>query len=295
MATSCSSTSTWPNEQQEEAHVPPAGDGINSVVLQMLPQFQRENPILWFSRAEAAMQVAGLTSDIDKYSYVVGMSLDMDTLTLLQDIVISPPATEKFRTIKERLLQLFGQDEETNARHLLRTCRMGDEKPSDFLQRLRSLAGNKVPDTILKSIFLEQVPGLMHDILIANEKPDLNKLAILADRVASLEQNHVAIPAQRNNMAAQEDYVTLLLTQKIAELARQLDKIKMENAQHGWRGRSTSRSGRSPARSRSSSAKRNSGVCYYHRRFGAWAYHCLLPCAWVTTTGNNTALVQAKH
>ena len=303
MATPGSPTRTWPDDRQEEAHVPQPDEGreIYSVALQRLPVFsQRENPTLWFVRAEAAMFSAKVTSDASKYSYLVSL-LDPDSLNLVADIVTAPPATEKFRVLKERLLELYGQSEETIARNLLKTCRMGDEKPSHFLQRLRGLARNNVSDAVLKNIFLEQVPRSMHDILIASETTGLNKLASLADRlaefqapqVASLEQHRVAAPAPQSSVAARDDHVTTLMIQQLAELTREVSALKVQHqSRPRWRGRSPSNAGRSPAhssRSRSRSSERNNGACYYHRRFGANANRCIIPCTWTTASvGNNS-------
>ena len=185
------------------------------------------------------MLSAKVTSDANKYVYLVSL-LDPDTLNLVADIVTVPHATEKFRVLKERLLELYGQAEETNARNLLKTRRIGDEEPSHFLQRLRDLARNNVPDAVLKNIFLEQVPRSMHDILVASETPDLNKLGNLADRlaefqasqVASLEQHRMATPAPQSSMAARDDHVTTL--------------VKVSNVWdlgHGWDSRRTRTSG----------------------------------------------------
>ena len=66
MATPRSSTRTRPDDRLEEARVPPTEEGreVYSVALQRLPLFsQRENPTLWFMRAEAAMLAAKVTSD----------------------------------------------------------------------------------------------------------------------------------------------------------------------------------------------------------------------------------------
>ena len=123
MATPRSSTRTRPDDRLEEARVPPTEEGreVYSVALQRLPLFsQRENPTLWFMRAEAALLAAKVTSDTSKYTYLVCL-LDPETLNLVADIVTAPPATEKFRVLKERLLELYGQSEESNARHLLKT------------------------------------------------------------------------------------------------------------------------------------------------------------------------------
>ena len=289
---------------------------MNAVAMQRPPPFQKENPVVWFGLLEAAMNLSKLTNDVTKYYYVIS-SLDPSTANLIADIIMSPPPVDKYKTVNVRLMKLFGQSEKTRAQESLRTCRMGDEKPSHFLQRLRGLAGSNMPDSVLKSIFLEQVPSSLHDILVASENPDLNKLAALADRVteywlarvcsmernnmaefqvpqvASLEQHRVATPAPQNSMAARDDHVTTLLIQQIAELTREVGALKVQNAQHHsrprWRGRSPSNAGRSPARSRSRSSERNNGACFYHRRFGANANRCIIPCTWTTASIGNSS------
>ena len=179
MTTPRSPTRTRPDDRLEETPVP-----LYSA-FQRLPLFsQQENPTLWFMRAEAALLAAKVTRDTSKYTYLVCL-LDPETLNLVADIVTAPPATEKFRVLKERLLELYGQSEESNARHLLKTCRM--EKPSHFLQRPRDLVRNNVSDAVLKNIFLEQVHRSIHDILVASQTTDLNKLAILADQLAEFQ------------------------------------------------------------------------------------------------------------
>ncbi|KAK1124121.1 hypothetical protein K0M31_007145 [Melipona bicolor] len=94
--------------------------------------------------------------DATKYIYVTSQP-HPDILCFIADVVESPPVTDKYATIKRRLLDLFSQFEESTVYHLFRTCRMGDEKSSHILQRIRSLVGNNVPG-VLKSICPEQVP-----------------------------------------------------------------------------------------------------------------------------------------
>ncbi|KOX78966.1 hypothetical protein WN51_10178 [Melipona quadrifasciata] len=76
-----------------------------------------------------------------------------------------------FLILRSILPELFGRSEETKVRQLLRTCRLGDEKPSHFLQHMRCMVDTKVPDTVLKTIFLE-VPQSLHDILVVNPEAD---------------------------------------------------------------------------------------------------------------------------
>ena len=93
-------TRTWSEPPQEVARIPTTDEErvVNSVALQQIPQFQKENPILWFALIEAAMHVSRVTNDVTKYFYVVSL-LDSPTANLIADIIKSP--VEKFQTVKE--------------------------------------------------------------------------------------------------------------------------------------------------------------------------------------------------
>lgn len=308
MATPHSPARTCPAENQEVARVPPVDSTteINSVmvpypvpdvtagepdvireptwsamVLPKLRPFNKDHVNIWFIQVEASMNLARITSDTMKFYYIMS-ELDPDIFSLVEDIAEAPPATDKYPAIKKRLLQLFSQSTESKVRRLL-TCRRGDEKPSHFLQRLKSLAGRNVPDVLLKVIFLEQVPDTLRSILLAKEDTDLFELALLADKVIELEA--FVSTVSRSNTAREDNMTTTCqaLSQQITELASQLEELKIEcSRQHGRqrRRRSKSRNRRSPARRRSQSTERNTGLCYYHRRFGAQAYRCAVPCTW---------------
>lgn len=63
----------------------------------------------------------------------------------------------------------------------------------------------------------------------------------------------------------------------INQLTRSFNDMKGEN-----RSRSKSRSNKSNQKNRSSSAKlREDRICRYHQKFGAEAYLCTIPCAFV--------------
>ncbi|KAK1136518.1 hypothetical protein K0M31_001068 [Melipona bicolor] len=75
---------------------------------------------------------------------------------------------------------------------------MGDEKPSYFLQRVRSMVEKNVPDSVLKTIFLEKVPQSLYDVLVVNPDADLITLALLADRVMKFWSSHIASMSRSN-------------------------------------------------------------------------------------------------
>ncbi|KAK1120255.1 hypothetical protein K0M31_012617 [Melipona bicolor] len=77
---------------------------------------------------------------------------------------------------------------------------MDDEKPSHFLQRMRSMIDKKVPDTVLRTIFLEQIPQSLHNILVVSHDADLSTLAVLADRIMEFRLSQIS-SIDRANMA----------------------------------------------------------------------------------------------
>lgn len=104
----------------------------------------------------------------------------------------TPPATDKHNTVKQQLLELYNEIEESKARQLLKTCRMDDEKLSRFLHRLRSLARKGVSETILTSIFLEQLTPNLNNILVASAHTDLAMLVTIADKILEFRTPHLA-------------------------------------------------------------------------------------------------------
>lgn len=168
----------------EEAYIPPVVEvpTIGAMTLQHLPPFNRENLKLWFLQDEAGMKSSKLNSDTSKFDHVISR-IPSDIALLIQNNIETPLETNKHDTLKNKLLKIFGKSEETKVRQLLKTCRMGDEKPSHFLQRMKSKVDRNVPDSVLKIIFLEQLPQSLYDVLAINPEADLTTLALLADRV----------------------------------------------------------------------------------------------------------------
>ena len=224
METSNSPTTTaWQNQCSVEEACIPSVEGtteIGSMALQRLPPFKKENPKFWFIQVESAMQVAKITSDNTKFHYIISQ-LEPEILSLIADVVETPPAIEKYQTIKRRLLEMFTQSEESKVRHLLRTCRMGDEKPSHFLQRLKNLAGNNVPDSILKTIFLEQIPSSLHDILMASDNNDLARLALLADKISEFKSSQISA-VNRGNASEFTGEVMMVREDSMAATCREM-------------------------------------------------------------------------
>ena len=109
------------------------------------------------------------------------VNLDSDTLNAVGDIVKTPPARNKYDTIKSRITSAFGESLERRLRRLLRGQPPGFHKPSLCLQRMRTTAGGQCNDPVLRTLFLEQLPENIRSVVDVNDTQDLNVLAAQAD------------------------------------------------------------------------------------------------------------------
>ena len=143
------------------------------------PTFWKPDPKLWFLQVEAQFIRAGITSDDTKY-YTLVAEIDSSILKCASDIILSPPTTEKYETIKARLIAEFSESDDSRFKRLFDNLSTEGKKPSALLRDLRELSGNKLDNEILKSFWLRQLPTHIQQILTTLEG-DLTTLAKKAD------------------------------------------------------------------------------------------------------------------
>ena len=83
-----------------------------------LPTFRCSQPDIWFAQDEAQFAPRCITADKTMYFYVLA-ALDQGTATRLLDIINNPPASDKYKTLKERLLGTYGLSVRERAGRLL--------------------------------------------------------------------------------------------------------------------------------------------------------------------------------
>lgn len=244
------------------------------------PPFWKANVVIWFRQVESQFRVKGVTSDDDMYDLIVG-AIDASVLTQVSDLVIDPPATDKYKTLKERIIGCFGDSEEKKLQKLLRETTLGDKKPSHLLREMRELAGRKVSEELLKSLWLQQLPSSIQSVLSVSVDQQLSTLAALADKVREISEpqciNVVSNETEKSS-CNNSDTIHELLLSRIEALAKQVESLSV-------RGRSTEQSSdRRPTTSRrmskSRERKQNDGKweCRFHYRFGEKATRCESPC-----------------
>ncbi|GFS85004.1 uncharacterized protein TNCV_1306111 [Trichonephila clavipes] len=224
----------------------------------------------------------GISSDDTKYSALVA-NLDAETLSYVSDIVLSPPNSDKYHTLSQRLITQFSDSETQKIKKLLTDLQLGDEKPSHLLRKMKELSNGQLQDDFLKSLWLQRMPPHIQTVLSASSEP-LDKLAIIADKVSDVvgassticAATTVPPPSQSSSCSAQPT---------MDSLARQIRELSLQVAEL-TRERNSSRhqrysSDRRRSHSRSRSVNRGSGICYYHRRYKEQARKCVSPCAFV--------------
>ncbi|GBM80633.1 hypothetical protein AVEN_140558-1 [Araneus ventricosus] len=191
-----------------------------------VPPFWRENPAIWFSQLESQFITSGIVQNSTKYHTVVA-SVETEILSQVSDIITSPPNNDMYKTLKERLINIFSDSEECRLKKLLQDVELGDKRPS-MLSR-QDLAGNRVGDELLRSLWLQRLLTQMQAILTTSSD-DLNKLSIMADKIADVTSgseicsNHVKTKVQETNIP--NDCISNLQAQ-ISELSLKIDRMSL--------------------------------------------------------------------
>lgn len=212
----------------------------------------------------------------------------------VKDIVNSQPA-DLYSQIKNRLIATYSISNEAKLRQLLKGEVVNEGKPSLLLNQLRSLNDNACGDDVIKSIFLDQLPGSIRAILAMSQVSDLSALATLADKVCEASnpsgfQTFAVTPhttphavqscAMTNSQSSMDPLADIIsrLSKQVEQLSKKLNKLEHHRGRS--RSQSTSR-GNTGSRNRSKSFnRRKTDMCYYHARFGKNALKCEAPCSW---------------
>ncbi|XP_076676211.1 uncharacterized protein LOC143373151 [Andrena cerasifolii] len=240
---------------------------VNRVSIRV-PPFWPEQPGVWFHQIEAQFAINGVTADTTKFYYVMSQ-LESKYALEVKDIFDSPPTTDKYGTLKRELVRRLSASQSARIRQLLEQEEIGDRTPSQFLRRMRDLAGTTVSDDFLRTLWASRLPAMTRAIVTAQTDLGLNKLAEIGDQI------HEGTGRTQVASVAPDTVSDALLRRlesmelRIAELSRARPRDRFDG---GPRRRSGSRGGR---RSLSPAAKEH---CWYHRVFGDKAAKCRPGC-----------------
>lgn len=243
------------------------------------PPFWKENPALWFRQLESQFITNGITRSASKYHITVA-ALETSIITQVSDLILNPPEQNMYETLKARLESHFAESEERKFKKLLNEIDLGDKRPSHLLREMRELAGNRVGEELLKSLWLQRLPPQIQAILSTSEGTTF-KLAEMADKICeAVDRRDVSAISTSQNSSA--DIVRLEkqiseLTKLVSEMSRSDRGRDATPRNSRQRSRSNTRNTCQKSGSRSQSA--NSSVCWFHYKFGDQAKNCRAPCS----------------
>ena len=222
----------------------------NNAVAIKLPTFWTEQPDIWFTQAEAQFQIRNISADETKYYHVVA-ALDQTAAKRVITVLSNPPEDNKYRTLKDILINTYGLCEAERASQLLHLSGLGDAKPSEYMDNMLALLGNQTPCFLFRQLFIEQMPANMRPHLARINDDNYRTLAQEADKLWHSNPSPSCDAIANHNQS----------------MSRQATKHR-----------------RLPPPSSDNIPSTTSGECYYHRRFGTQARQCRPPC---TFQGND--------
>lgn len=129
---------------------------IARVAIKVVP-FLKDEPDLYFIQLEAQFSNALITNDQTKYNHAIA-NFDPKFLQKVTDLLRNPPAANKYAAFKARILKEFSDSQERKLHRLIQDSVLGDDKPSQLLERMKDLAGNAINDDAIKSLWIQRLP-----------------------------------------------------------------------------------------------------------------------------------------
>ena len=235
-----------------------------------IPPYWTSDPQIWFVQVEAQFAASNITAQKTMYHHVVG-SLSPEIATEIRDLLLGPPEDRPYDALKKKLIERTAESEQRRVQQLLTAEELGDRKPTQLLRRMHQLLGEKMQTTdgsIIKELFMQRLPTNVRMVLAAaSERTPLEELAALADKIMEVASPSIATMATPTQATSEVDR----LRAENASLQKQISALQAATGPRRRRSRS-----RNHGRPRSPS---QSGVCWYHRRFGDAARKCSLPCS----------------
>ncbi|GFW02740.1 transposon Ty3-I Gag-Pol polyprotein [Trichonephila clavipes] len=130
-----------------------------------------------------SVQISRISLEETKFHYLVSQ-LEPKYVENIWDIVNSKSDT-KYTDSKNRLLSLFKESENLRIKRLLTGIELGDMKPSQLLQKLKTVATSDISDNLIKTLWLEKLPESIKNILVVSDE-NLSKLAVMADKISDM-------------------------------------------------------------------------------------------------------------
>ena len=217
-------------------------DQISRVAIR-IPPIWKQNIQIWFHQIECQFENCQIRNESTKYNYVIS-AIESDVLDRISDFFQNVPTVNRYTALKERLIHEFTDSEAKRTKKLLTEFDLGDQKPTTLLRQMRNLAGNKVTEDFLKTMFLDRLPAFVRQILSASDG-SLAKIAEMADRIIETAPAGQIAPINHNPVESSLHAIE----ERFKALEIKIDQISTPHRSRGryqgqlrFRSRSRSRS-----------------------------------------------------
>ncbi|XP_060665706.1 uncharacterized protein LOC132797995 [Drosophila nasuta] len=228
--------------EQLQSHGQPAGLSSQCVQLR-IPKFNKTNPQLWFSQLDRLFHLHNVTDD-NKFD-IISVNLEEDVIAKLEDLIASPPLTNKYAILKQRVLDKFAESSDSKLKRLLRGGETVGKKPPLI--------------SVWDENNLDKLAEIADKMLEASEPG-----SAFVESTALTEQQH-QVDALSSKQTGMSEVTSALraLTTKVNKLQDELRQSK-----HAQMSRHT----------HDSSNDVGSKLCFYHTKFGENARKCQPAC-----------------
>ena len=132
------------------------------------------------------LRIKGISDPTDKAQLVLSRLTESELYVLEGKIALIFANPDPYDQIKSLTLKHFERSESENLTEFLYRSRLEkEERPSDFLRRLRRHINvdTELDNKLLRRVFLDNLPATYRHILVLQENHSLNHLASLADKL----------------------------------------------------------------------------------------------------------------
>ncbi|GBM87074.1 hypothetical protein AVEN_117921-1 [Araneus ventricosus] len=248
------------------------GTELHKVIVK-IPPFWIDKPEIWFYQVEAQFKISAITAEEAKFNYLISQFYPK----FLENVwnITRNDSQTKYTDSKFRLLNLFKENKNERIQRLITGIDLGDLKPSQLLQKLRSVATSDVSEKLIKTLWLGKLPDSIKNILIVS-KEDIDSLAIMADKICDMSSKTEIYSTSDENSSNELLDRVINLEQQISALCIRTGARPITRNNNYFRNRSRSRS------NRHHDFNPKGKLCYFHFRFGTKCFpeKCQPPCSW---------------
>jgi hypothetical protein len=198
------------------------------------------DPEMWFAVMEVYFTKACVVDNQQRYLFVIS-ALPPRYANEVRDIIMRPLDDHSYTSLKQELIKHLSSSQEEKTRKLLANVAMEDEKPSQYLRRLQTLADSAVPDDLLRTLWMRGLPDKLKPTMATQTGKPLSDMAEVADTVYSLLPGRLSVHEATSDLSLATQLQQLTLD--FAAMKAQMSTVRqISEVSSGERRRRPSRS-----------------------------------------------------